>query len=125
MDTPASPCPLHRKPYISTLRRRNADRRGRTPRFLAAEAIEAVPLGGLAGQLVCDHVDVLDARLGAEQISSLRSEFLTDATGEVGLAGLVVGEHVEDPEGRFVELQGEPGLRTLLQIGRASCRERV
>ncbi|MBM7769695.1 hypothetical protein JOE62_003108 [Glutamicibacter nicotianae] len=34
----------------------------------------------------------------------------------MSLAGLVVWEHVKDPEGRCIELQGEPGSRAFFLL---------
>ncbi len=47
-------------------------------------AFSGTPLAVLTGQLVCEPVDVLDARVCAEQLSTLRGECLSDIPDRAG-----------------------------------------
>ena len=59
---------------------------------------------------------MLNVGFYAEQFCSLRGQCLAHASRQMSLAGLIVWEYVEDPEGRRIELQSEPSLRALFLL---------
>src|SRR5262245_59521115 len=81
-----------------------------------ATAVEAGTWRRLTRQLRRQHVDLLDrGRLG-EEVAGFSHEGRGDAAGEVGLAAGLVGEGVEDAEGRGPQAEGEPGDRCRLLL---------
>lgn len=61
-------------------------------------AFSGTPLAVLTGQLVCEHVDVLDARVCAEQLSTLRGECLADTPRQGRVSPLIREAALAGPE---------------------------
>src|SRR5882724_3396736 len=61
-----------------------------------------------AGELGAEHVDAFDRRPLRQKLRGVRAERVCDWPVEMSLATGLVGEGIEDAEGRRADLQGEP-----------------
>src|SRR5690349_12254903 len=63
---------------------------------------------GLSGNLLGKDVNLLNLRFGEEH-AGVGSQRLAHTAGEMGISGLIVGEHVVHAKRRGSELDSEPG----------------